>query len=61
MPVEIESFTTEVTLLDQESLLSARQMESLIQEIMRRIERAQRAEEFAKQNSSFEQLAMQRR
>jgi len=61
MPVEIESFTTEVTLLDKNARMSSQQTEQLIQEIMRRIERKARSDEQSKQNASFDQSAHRRK
>lgn len=61
MPVDIESFTTEVTLVDKDSKMSPQHVEQLIQEIMRRIERKQRADQQAEQNASFDQMGKRRK
>ena len=61
MPVDIESFTTEVTLVNKDSKMSASQMESLIQEIIRRLERKQRDDQRTEQNASFHSMAQQRK
>jgi hypothetical protein len=53
MPVEIDSFTTEVTLTDKNSRLSGPQLEALIQEVLRRVERKQKEDQRAEQNASF--------
>ena len=55
MPVDIESFTTEVTLVDQAQSMSGKQLEALIQEIMRRMERKQRDDQHAERSASFTQ------
>lgn len=55
MPVEIDSFTTEVTLLDQSPSLTGPQMEALIQELLRRLERKQRDDKQSERNTSFDQ------
>ena len=61
MPVDIESFTTEVTLVNKDSKMSGPQMESLIQEIIRRLERKQRDDQRTEQNASFHSMAQQRK
>lgn len=53
MPVEIESFTTEVTLAEPGGKLSPQQIELLIQEILRRLQRKQREDDQAERNASF--------
>jgi hypothetical protein len=53
MPVEIDSFTTEVTLTDKNSRLSGPQLEALIQEVLRRVERKQKEDQRAEHNASF--------
>lgn len=54
MPIEIESFTTDVALVDRDAAMSGPQLEMLVQEIMRRIERKQKEDQRAKQNASFD-------
>ncbi len=61
MPVEIQSFTTEVTLLDEQSNWSPAQMERLIQEVLRRVERQQRDTAQSRKTSSFGGTALTNR
>lgn len=61
MPIDIESFTTEVTLVDGNSSTNAAQFEQLVQEVMRRIERKQRDDQKSRENSSFDALNRGRR
>lgn len=57
MPIEIDSFTTDVSLVDRETALSPRQLEQIVEEVLRRLERRQREQQRAAQNSSYDQLA----
>jgi hypothetical protein len=57
MPVEIDTFTTEVTVVDEDGGLSGRRLEMLIEEIVRRVERRRRDEERLHENTSFDRLA----
>ena len=61
MPIDIESFTTEVTLVDGNPSTNAAQFEQLVQEVMRRIERKQRDDQKSRENSSFDALNRGRR
>ena len=61
MPIDIESFTTEVTLADSNASMSAAQLEHLVQEIMRRIERKQRDDQQSRENTSFDSMNRGRR
>ena len=54
MPVEIDSFTTEVTLVDRDTPLSARQIESIVQEVFRRLDRKTRDDDRSERAASFE-------
>lgn len=61
MPIDIESFTTEVTLADGNASMSGAQLELLVQEIMRRIERKQRDDQQSRENTSFDSMNRGRR
>ena len=61
MPIDIESFTTEVTLADTNASMSGAQLELLVQEIMRRIERKQRDDQQSRENTSFDSMNRGRR
>lgn len=54
MPIDIESFTTEVSLVDTDTQLGGPQIEQLVQEIIRRIERRQRENHQAERNAAFD-------
>ncbi len=53
MPIEVGSFSTEVTMLDRELPLSPKQIEAIVQEVARRIQKATQDEERRSQSASF--------
>lgn len=60
MPVEVGTFTTEVTALDGEMPLSPGQLEQLIQLIARRLEEQQRAKAESREATSIRTRAGRR-
>ncbi len=53
MPIDVGSFTTEVTVVDGELPLSSEQVERLVQLILRRLEAKQREEMLRKEATTL--------